>query len=94
MPLGEAFRKFRQHSGRKHEDDNWDYQVPPAARYLLEWFWELTAGRPAGPSGWLGLPATEIEAWAALRRIVMRPWELDAIRALDAKFLEVMGERS
>ena len=41
----------------------------------------------------LGLPCSEIVAWASLKGITLRPWEFTALRSLDAKLIEVMGEK-
>jgi hypothetical protein len=59
----------------------------------MRWFWDLNMGRGVSQVGYLGLPATEIAAWANLRRIRLREWELDALRRLDATFLAVMAEK-
>jgi hypothetical protein len=91
--LGQAFRSYHKHTGKKHPEDAWDYEVPRAAQYLLEWFWELNMGRAVSQAGYLGLSSVEIVAWATLRRISLRDWELDAIRQLDSKFLSVMAEK-
>jgi hypothetical protein len=91
--LGDAFRSYRRQAGKRHQDDNWDYEVPAAAQYLLDWFWELNMGRGISQAGYLGLSAVEIQAWASLRQIRLRDWELDALRQLDAKFLQVMAEK-
>ena len=91
--MGEAFTLFRRETGQKHPDDNWPYTIPKGSRYLLEWFWELSPGRPIGPTGPMGLPAQEIQAWAGLKRLRLRAWEFMAIRRLDAKILEVLAER-
>lgn len=67
--------------------------MPRAAQYLLDWFWELNLGRGVSQAGYLGLSSVEIVAWATLRQVTLRDWELDAIRQLDSKFLSVMAEK-
>ncbi len=91
--LGDAFRSYRNTTGRRHEEDQWDYKVPAAGRYILEWFWELHNGRAISQASCLPLSSLEIQARSQLRRVTLHISELDAIRQLDAKFLAVMSEK-
>jgi hypothetical protein len=91
--LRDSFKAYRNGTGKAHPDDFWPYKMPPAAKYILDWFWDLNLGRSASGGGYLGISASEILAWCALRRLRLRTWELDALRRLDAKFLHVMGEK-
>ena len=78
--------------GRKHEDDIEEWELPEAAAYLYQWFWELSSGRPVSQAGFLAIPSSEILAWCQLSGIRLRSWELDALRQLDAAFLREMGK--
>ena len=92
--LGDAFRQYQRARGVRHPLDTGGEPLPSVAAYVLEWFWEIAAGRPIGPSGPLPVPSMEIAAWAALRGIQLRGWEVRALRLLDAKWLEVSREAS
>lgn len=95
ITLREAFRRFRRDTGQKHPEDKGPLvPLPPGGRLILDWFWDLNRGRQAGMGGYLTLPATEIEAWGRLRGIQPRQWQLDLLYRLEAKFLEVMGEKT
>lgn len=93
--LGDAFASYRRdNGGTPHEEDTGPIvEAPAAVRYLLEWFWECSAGRQVTQVGILGLPATEIAAWASLRRLALKEWEFRALRRLDAAFVGIMNER-
>lgn len=52
--------------------------LPAAAAHLWQWFLELRAANAAP------LTFSEIRAWAALTGQWPRPWEVAALRALDA----------
>jgi hypothetical protein len=91
--LRDSFASYRRGTGKTHPDDYWPHREPKGGHYILEWFWDLNFGRNATTAGYLGISAAEIVAWCSLRRIRLRGWELDALRRLDAKFLQVMGEK-
>ena len=60
--------------------------------YLLEWFWDLASARPVSGNGPQAIPAAEIASWCWLRGIRLRGWEFRALRALDARWLDVARE--
>lgn len=61
--------------------------LPAAGEHVWEWFADLSAAR--GSSGFGPAPITysEIAAWAQLTGETPLPWEVKAIKALDAEFL-------
>lgn len=91
--LRQAFRQFRETTGRAHPDDHWLYEKPLGGTYLLTWFWEIGRGRQVVDGGMLPIAARDINDWCVLRRIRLAPWEVSAILTLDAKFLEVMRDK-
>ena len=77
--------------GRRHEEDRPVDPPPAPVRYLFAWFQEMSCGRGiAGMGAPMLLTATEIDAWARLRRITLQDWELDTIRALDAAYIRII----
>jgi hypothetical protein len=92
--LADAFAQYLRNTGKRHPEDKGPIvRAPNDALYLLDWFWEISAGRPVGPVGLLGLPAVEIAEWSRLNRVVLKPWEFHALRRIDAKFMQVMNEQ-
>jgi hypothetical protein len=91
--LGDAIRTFERETGRKHRAAEEAPPIPQEMSYLLEWFWEINCGRPVSMGGYLPLPSTEMLAWATLKRVVLKRWEVDALRSMDAAFLTVIHEK-
>lgn len=91
--LRDAFAAYRKQFRTAHPEDRAPTHPPRAIFHLWAWYQEIAQGRPVGGMGvLLPIPAMEIAAWAALRRVALEDWELDCIRALDAAFLRVMAE--
>lgn len=61
-----------------------EIEVPEAGEHLWSWFWSLERGRACGMNGPEPLAYAEIEAWARLTGTELRPWEVDALKAMDA----------
>jgi hypothetical protein len=57
--------------------------VPAAGDHVWRWFIELDASRAHNGFVPLRLTFTEIAAFADLRGLTIRDWELDAIREMD-----------
>lgn len=61
-------------------------ELPECAAHVWSWFAELTGRRTCGmmmnPITW-----TEIDAWARLKGIRPKQWELDALTGIDAAYL-------
>jgi len=75
--LRDHLEALERRTGRRHPLR--DGPTPPAAgAHLWRWFLELRAA-DAAP-----LTFSEIRAWAALTGRRPRPWEVAALRALDA----------
>lgn len=68
--------------------------VPEAGDYLWEWFLELHLARASSGFGANPIGYADISAWSELTRRQLRPWEVLAIRAIDAVFMEVQGHVS
>lgn len=80
---GTSLRSHLQAAGVEEPNP---HPFPEALGYLWAWFLDLSAGRLSGlgpcPITWEGM-----SAWAALTGNQMAPWEVRAIRALDAAYL-------
>ena len=61
--------------------------------YLLDWFWDLSQSRGSTGFGPARLSFSEIEAWSRLTGNNLKPWELKAIRAMDAAYMRWAAER-
>lgn len=61
--------------------------VNPDFEYLLEWFWDIRRGVPAGINGPDPLSMTEIANWSSLTGTVVRREEIGILREVDAAFL-------
>jgi hypothetical protein len=62
--------------------------APASLAYLLQWFAELASARAGGlaeppPLGW-----QELHAWCTLTLRELKPWEAQALRALDTAWLQ------
>lgn len=64
---------------------------PDALVYLWEWFVELTCARTGNGFGANPMTWTEIYLWSRIHGRWLQPFEREAIRALDHKFLQVMA---
>jgi len=69
-------------------------EPPFVGVYLWNWFWELNAGRGATGFGPAPLSYEGIAAWARLAGVCLTPWELRAIKTLDATYMAFVAERS
>lgn len=69
-------------------------QVNPIAEYLLELFWELSSGRTTGGFGATRLTWLDINAWSNMTGVVLTPWELGAIRKMDAVFVTAANKKA
>jgi hypothetical protein len=65
--------------------------IPPAARYLWNWFWSFHRSRPAGEGGPRAILLSEIRAWSEMTGMELREWELEAIWRLDGAVLSQMS---
>jgi hypothetical protein len=60
----------------------------------LDWFFALVGLHTAGQMSINPLQPSEVEAWFRLMRIEPDPWEVDAVFAMDAAFLERLADKS
>tara|TARA_R110000868_G_scaffold150541_11_gene373805 strand:+ start:460 stop:777 length:318 start_codon:yes stop_codon:yes gene_type:complete len=85
----------RTRSAEKQAELEEELEVPPfpdGVGYLWEWFMDLSRSRPSTGFGPAGITYSEIQAWAALKRVNVAAWEVDILRALDAVFLGCIAE--
>lgn len=66
--------------------------MPAAAEHLWQWFVELDAARSSNGFGGNPIGFGEVEAWARLTGRSPRPWEVTALRRMDALRLELAAE--
>lgn len=69
-------------------------KVPDAAGHLWTWFWQLSDARPEGFSSAGPLTFSEIAAWAGLTGSAPRPWEVEALKAMDRAYLASVAKIS
>ncbi len=86
-------RLYERETGRRHPRQEEVPPIPQQLAYLLEWFWEINCGRPVSMGGYLPLPSVEIAAWCGLKGVRLKIWEVDALRSIDAVFLQVVHEK-
>lgn len=70
-------------------------QLPDTLAHLWEWFLELHSARQAS-FGQGGQPIThrDILAWAEATGRSPRPWEVDALRRIDAEWFSEINRRA
>jgi len=61
---------------------------PHDGLHLWSWFWELDGARGEGMSGPLAISFSDIDAWARLTRSNPEPWEVQALKKMDAARLD------
>lgn len=66
-------------------------ELPEAASHVLQWFYDLSATRSVGMA-LNPISYTEIQAWCSLTGSRPAPWEVAAIRQIDAAFLQSCHE--
>lgn len=92
--MADAFEQYRKETGKRHPEDRETVSPPDGLTYLYDWFWEVAQGRPFGPEGTLlPIPSAEINAWAQLGGHRLEAWEVTGLRALDAAYLTIAGEK-
>lgn len=68
-------------------------QVPACLEHVWHWFHDLHSTRRAGFSGPDPLSFSEIQAWMNLTGTIVRPYEVQIIKALDNAFLKHMQKQ-
>lgn len=66
-------------------------QFPELLEYVWTAFLLLNQTRGQGFSGPLPISFQEIDAWQRLTHNVLLPWEIEAIKRLDAAYLRVVS---
>lgn len=82
--------------GIKRRDKNDDFNiespplvVPPAVRYLWEWYFELSSGLRRVRDGVCEpIPALEFQAWREATGHIVYPVEYGILRAMDVAFCD------
>ncbi len=88
--LREHLEKVREQTGKTPAQLE-AVEIPDAARYLWDWFCELSGGRGYSMAGPMALSYTEIKAWCDLMKIEPSAWEVETIKMIDQVYLaEVM----
>lgn len=67
-------------------------ELPIAGRHIWGWFCELCGSRTAGMAS-NPLTFMEIEAWARLTGVRPNPFEIRLLKAIDALWMSVQGEK-
>ena len=66
------------------------FELPACVSAIWQAFCDLV--RPVGMSAG-AIPSVEIDAWQRLARVVLTPWEVDTLRAMDRAALAVLNEK-
>lgn len=82
----ENLKQVEKQTGRTPED-LLGPQLPSLVSHIWSAFLMLSAGRQTAMGGMNPLSYGEIEAWSRLSGVTLEPWELDAIKLLDAEYL-------
>lgn len=67
--------------------------MPSVLAYLWIWFCELDVGRGNNGFGLNPLTFSELLAWTQLMRVKPEPWEIEAIKRIDAVRIRVANEK-
>jgi len=67
-----------------------EIDIPIDALYLWDWFMNLNYSRPSG-MGISPITYSELKAWTELTGVQLSHWEVDVIKRLDNKVVEVVG---
>jgi hypothetical protein len=67
-------------------------ELPPCLLTLWEFFKELNGRRPAA-MGMSPISNQELESWQRNHGVVLTPWEIDTIFAMDTAAMAVVAER-
>jgi hypothetical protein len=68
-------------------------ELPWPVEYLWAYFTELNLSRGSGGFGPGPILYSEILAWMSCTGVWLNPWEIRAIKEVDAKFMEVTYAR-
>jgi len=68
--------------------------VPPGAQAIWGAFCDLSAARPPAAAGVAPFALSEICAWQSLHGVVLSPWEVDTLLAIDRAALAAVSEAS
>ena len=63
--------------------------VPAELRYLLDWLMDAGPALP-GMSGPVPLTWVELQAWATLTGVPLRPWEAQTLRRLSSEYASTL----
>ncbi|MFP1634084.1 hypothetical protein ACLB6G_20330 [Zhengella sp. ZM62] len=67
--------------------------VPLEASHVLHWFYELDAARGSNGFGANPISYPDIAAWRELTGAEPLPWEVRALKAMDAAYLNEFAKR-
>jgi hypothetical protein len=67
-------------------------EIPFPAAALWSIFWQLSGARGSNGFGPTGLSFTEIQAWSDLYAVELTPWEVEALKAMDAEYLKTTAQ--
>ena len=89
----DALKAWRMAKGTPHPIEAKALPMPEGCAEIMRHFNVISRGRPLSAGGWMPIPISEIEAWARLRGITFKTWQLDALLRLDHVWLQVMGQK-
>ncbi len=80
---GETRRQYNAKFGQAEK--NQPVIIPPQTRHVWNWFWQLSNRRNSGPEA---LSYAEVQAWAQMMHIPIRPDEVAMLVAMDDAYVQ------
>lgn len=68
------------------------YPIPRELQYLYDWFCDLSACRGSNGYGPNPIVPSAVRDWSEMSGHRLNPWEFEAIRAMDRKWLKVYSD--
>lgn len=84
---GETRRQYNAKFGQAEK--NQPVIIPPQARHVWDWFWQLSNRRVSGPEV---LSYSEVQAWARMTATPVRPEEVEMLMAMDDAYVAEVRE--
>ena len=66
-----------------------ELEIPEAGEYLWEWYYDISSKvRRVHDGVCCPIPPSDFQAWIALKREIVYPWEYDILSAMDVAFCD------
>lgn len=85
--LADHIEQIERTTGKRPSEFPDAPEVPDPVQAVWFTFWELSAARGSNGFGPNALTFTEIQAWSDLSDQPLSPWEVRALKVMDAEYL-------